>query len=209
MYTLNLLFDFDETNGRFSGDATTASGTLNTSMNWLRLKKIENEPPDPNPPAFDPERNAIWDNLTEAKATLLVSHKAQRRTLCVRVAPDPDKPSPPGDLKLRLVVCFGRPTKARQPQSSPFTQAQDGAVLTTFVTDPIPMNSPNGLNQDGTAKPGNVAWFFPLGKMNPKELPQDENKTHRYEFALGVIASSVSANKTRYYGEDPEIDIGD
>lgn len=208
MYTLNLLFDFDENNGRFSGDSTTAPGALNTSMNWLRLKKSEKEPPDPNPPAFNPERNAIWDNLKEANATLLVSHKAQRRTLCFRAAPDPDKPSPPSDLKLQLVVCFGRPTKARQPQASPFTQAQDGSVLTTFVTDPMPMNSPKGLNADGTAKPGNVAWFLPLGTMEPKLLPQDENKTHRYEFAVGFLASSVSAKKTRHYGEDPEIDIG-
>ena len=202
MYTLNLLFDFDNRDGRFSGDAQQG-GALTTSMNWLRLKIPPNvEPPDPNPPAFNPESNNKWDNLQEANATLLLPIRSNPGNICIRIVPDPDAPPVPDDIEVQLVVCFGRPLKARQPQSSPFTEG--GAVKTTFVTDFRPRNSPNGEGQSG-----NVAWFFPLGIMAPQTLPNDRNKTHRFEFAVGVIARSASLNRIRHYGEDPEMDIGD
>lgn len=202
MYTLNLLFDFTRTNGRFSGDATTTSGALSTSMNWLRLKTPE--PSNPNPPTFNPEAPAIWTDLKEATGTLLLQMTPDPGNICIRIAPDPDVTAPPADLKIQLVVCFGRPVKARQPQASPFTVG--GEVRTTFLFGPIARNSPNGA---GAA--GNVAWFFNLGKMQPQTLPGDRNRTHRFEFALGVIATSgpAGAETIRHFGEDPEMDIGD
>jgi hypothetical protein len=205
VYTLNLLFDLSRVNGRFSGDAQTSSGPLSTSMNWLRLRIAE--PADPNPPAFNPERNNIWDDLQEAASTLLLSLQSNPGNICIRLAPDPDVAAPPNDIEVRLVVCFGRPTKARQPQASPFTRAN--GVVTTFFRDFTPMNSPRGLTAEGAAQAGNLAWFFPLGVIAPQTRPNDRNKTHRYEFAVGVVARSASAGIERHYGEDPEMDLGD
>lgn len=186
MYTLNALFDLSKKDGRLSGDRP--GGILNKSLNWLRL--TDPEPADPNPPAFDPE-GASWSDLGEA-GTLLLPGTPDPGRICIRVVPDPNGPPVPAGATLQLVVCFGRPTRAHQPQASPFTDGTGApSVLTTFVFGPVTRNTSAG-------------WFFPLGKIATK--PGNPNLTHRYEFSIGIVVTSGGV--TRHYGEDPEMDVG-
>ena len=112
--------------------------------------------------------------------------------ICVYVAPDQDATAPPAGIKVQLVVVFGRPVRANQPQASPFTKAGIG-VITNFVKGPITKNTTNG-------------WFFVLDKIATK--PTNDNLAHRYEFAVGVIVTDSANNVLRHFGEDPEMDIG-
>lgn len=203
MYTLNLLFNFGQTNGRFDGDK--AGGVLGKSKNWLRLKTaIEPEPANPDPAVFDPERPAIWKDLGEAGTLLLHRTPADPGTICIRVAASPvdattvpPTPALPANATVQLVVTFGRPVRANQSQASPFVDGAEPSVKTTFVFGPIQRNSP-------AAAP--VAWFFPLGKIAPPAAGRDPDLADRYEFSVGVIVTS--GGLTRHYGEDPEMDVG-
>jgi hypothetical protein len=202
MFTLNLLFDINQDNGIFSGDATTHSGPLYTSMNWLRLKNdIEPEPANPNPPAFNPERPGIWEDLLEADTLLVpsmpLSNNKDPANIAIRVVPDPDPGSVLTNPELQLVVSFGRPAKAHQKFGSPFhdNNGATPATLTTFVFGPKGMNTSAG-------------WFFHLGTI--RRRPTKANVTQRYEFSIGVIVTEgpAGARRTRHYGQDPEMDIG-
>ncbi len=198
MYTLNLLFDFNDTEGRFSGDR--GNNPLLKSRNWLQLNVAE--PANPNPPAFNPEVPANWTNLGEAD-TLLLNSAPDPGNICVRVVDDPTA-NPvagfdPSTATLQLIVAFGVPARARQNFASPFTTdgTTGGPTKSTFVFGPITRNSgPAGSP---------VAWFFPLAKIVKR--PANPNLTHRYEFALGVVVTTPGGI-TRTFGDDPEMDVG-
>lgn len=189
MYMLNVLFNFNDDNGRFTGDR--GSGPLLKSMNWLRLNGPE--PADPVPPGFPDALPAgsIWEDLGEAR-TLLLPSVPDPGHICIRVAPFPAAVLPAGAM-LQLVVTFGRPVKHNLPTAiaSPF---KDGAtVQTTFVLGPISKNTSAG-------------WFLVCGTIDPATRPTKPNLTDRYEFSMGVIVTGGGV--TRYYGEDPEVDVG-
>ncbi len=188
MFTLNLLFNLNDTNGRVTGDR--GGVPLRKSMNWLKLR--DPEPANPNPPAFDPE-TANWTDLGQA-STILLPFSANPGNICVRIAPDPVGPPPPIPLDpratLQLVVSFGAPARARQKQASPF-QTPDGSIMTTFAFGPSPRNTSAG-------------WFFPLGSI--ALAPAHVNLTDRYEFTVGFIVNS--GGLVRHYGEDPDMDVG-
>jgi hypothetical protein len=202
MYTLNYLFNFGAIDGRFDGDR---GGVLGKSKNWLRLKKnVEAEPANPDPSVFNPERATIWKDLGEAGTLLLTGGSSNIGNICIRLQPSPEDsstapPTPdlPAGATLQLVVTFGRPVRANQVQASPFTDS--GAVKTTFTFGPITRNS----TTVGGATP--VAWFFPLGKVTGPTSTEPD-LTDRYEFSVGVKVTS--AGITHYYGDDPEMDIG-
>ena len=191
MYMLNLLFDFNDTEGRFTGDR--GNTPLLKSRNWLVL----NDPEPANPAAFDPE-TARWTDLGEAD-TLLVPSAPDPGSICVRIAPDPTAAAfpnfDPATATLQLVLAFGVPARARQRFASPFTTdgRPGGPTKSTFVLGPIRRNT-------------TVGWFMVLGKIVNK--PINPRLTHRYEFALGTIVTTGNGAAVHHYGDDPEMDIG-
>ncbi len=190
MFTLNLLFDLNNSNGRFSGDRDGSPAALFKSNNWLKLR--EAEPANPNPPAFDPERN-VWKDKGEAGTLLVIDHLNPNQNICVRVASDPT--GPPVNLAtttVTLVVAFGATLPAAQTHASPFTTdgTPNGPVKTTFV-----------FSSTGNTSGG---WFFPLGRI--AKVPSDPDVNHRFQFAVGVIVQS--GGQTLHYGEDPDMDVG-
>lgn len=204
MYLLTLQFDFTRTNGRVSGDSTSTSGPLTTSMNWIKLipDAAHPEPDFPFPAGFDVE-TAHWQDLGEAGTLLIPSPDPQVIGIYVRQDQDPGTgPALDSSATVQLVVSFGRPSVAHQNHASPFTANAAplplGVVQTTFVLGPATRNS----SVSGTP----AAWFFPLHKIAIR--PSNPNLTHRYEFSVGMIVTDVTNGKSRSYGEDPEMDIG-
>lgn len=203
MYILNMLFRFDERTGLFSGDDSTAipnlDGTLRRSNEWLELQGPE--PANPNAPPFNPDvRN--WDRLGHAEALVLptIAGTPNPANIGIRIAPHQAGGSLTNPA-LQLAVTFGRPARMHQPQASPFVDA--GSVKPTFITDKIQRNT---FLQDGTP----FGWFVHLGTVAIRPGSGSgfsKKRTHRYEFAIGVIVSDNG--QTRYYGEDPEMDIGE
>ena len=196
MYTLNLVFDFNDTDGRFTGDR--GANPLLKSRNWLLLNIAE--PANPNPPAFNPEVPANWTDLGEAD-TLLLTSAPDPGNICIRVLADPTAAGPfdPSTATLQLIVGFGAPAGARQRFASPFTTdgTAAGPTRSAFAFAPIRRNSgPVGAE---------VAWFFPLGKIQKR--PVNPRLIHRYEFALGVIVTTPAV-EIRNFGDDPEMDVG-
>ncbi len=191
MYLLNLLFDFNQGNGRFTGDR--GKDPLVQSMNWLKLNGPE--PPDPVPNDFPDALPAgsSWEDLGEARTLLLPSTPAPGHNIGIRVAPFPVAALPAGS-EVQLVVSFGRPAKQNLPTAiaSPFTD--NGAVRTTFVLGP-------------RGRPP-AAWYLNLGKIDPGARPNKRDISERFEFSVGVIVRDVVGGVTRYYGEDPEMDVG-
>src|SRR5689334_12763427 len=165
MYTLNFLFNFNDTDGRFTGDR---GASLRKSRNWLSYDLAE--PVNPNPPAFDPEVPANWTDLGEAD-TLLLPSVPDPGNICIRIAVDPTAaPFPgfdPSTATLQLVVAFGTPARARQVFASPFTTdgLTAGPTLSTFVFGNVTRNT-------------SVGWFFSMGKIVKR--PTKPNFTHRY-----------------------------
>src|ERR1700732_3438098 len=132
MFTLNLLFDLNNSSGRFSGDRNGSPSALFKSNNWLKLK--EREPADPNPTAFDPERD-VWKDKGEAGTLLVIDHLNPNQNICVRVAADPSTPVNLATTKVTLVIAFGATLPAAQTHASPFTAdgTPTGSVKTTLV----------------------------------------------------------------------------
>jgi len=211
MYILTLQFDFTRQTGRFSGDAEPPppppDRPLSTSMNWLRLDTTVPGVVEPDfviPFTFNIE-TAPWIDLEEAGT--LVIPKPDPQVIGIYVRQDRDAGTGPAldtAATASLAVCFGRPSRARQTQASPITDTGTaaGTVKTTFMFPHTPRNSPP------TAAPGTGAgWFFPLGKIAKR--PNNKILLHRYEFAIGLEVHDVTNNIKRYYGEDPEMDIGE
>jgi len=193
MYMFNLLFNFDKTDGLFSGDDDTVGtgipGELRASKNWLERK--------PGGGAFDPEAN-VWEDLGEASALMLTSNPPPSE-ICIRVAPHHGGTIPSPDATLQLVVSFGRPVLFRQEQASPFVDG--GNIVTTFA---FGMNPASTL-QRNTSR----GWFFSLGEVvkRPGAGPGGNKRlVHRYQFSVGVIVTDGAT--VRHYGEDPEMDVG-
>jgi hypothetical protein len=190
VYTLNLLFNLNNANGRFSGDRR--GGVLSKSNNWLLLKPAE--PDNPDPSVFNPEDPAIWTDQGEAGTLLIQNDQNPNQHICVRIAPDPSGLAVDlTNTKVSLVVAFGASLPSAQAHSSPFTtdDTEGGPVVTTFRF------SSNANTSAG--------WFFPLGRI--RRVPHSQNVTHRYQFAVGAIVE-VRGGITRHYGEDPEMDVG-
>jgi hypothetical protein len=223
MYMLNLLFDFTKNDGLFVSSPLAPAGapSLPQSKHWLRYN-LGADPANPNPPAFNPEIDANWEDLGP-RGTLLM-HKAalgQLANIAIRIttlnAP------PPAGMTLRLVLSFGHPDiAARTKFASPFTHdgtapstapiaPGTGFVQTAFVGDFVASGGgPNTVNAAGTP----AAWFFPVTRIaNPTVLnpvaigPDKANVTDRYEFSLGAIVTDGNG-VIRHYGEDPEMDVG-
>ena len=208
MFLLNFLFDFNmqKRDGLFSNNYTNAP--LETSKDWLKLDPrppLHPEPGDPCPPNY-PVETADWINLGDIESNaLLIPHRTKpaESNVGIRIAPHPRSAIPvplgPSGAELTLVVCFGRPTQANHPFASPFEDLA-GAVKTTFV---FPDQKSNTTALNGM----DVGWFFPLG-MIKKRSDKGPHQTDRYEFSVGVKVVMPDGT-TLYYGQDPEIDIGD
>jgi hypothetical protein len=202
MYILNVGFKFDDTDGLFAGDDPNPNGLdpdLRRSMDWLEL--VGAEPPNPNPPAFNPDtRN--WTRLGSTVSLLIPSFLGavpDPANIGIRIVPDSRGPTPSAAAVLTLAVTFGRPARRHQPQSSPFTHNGQppllgGRVIPTFVRGPVARNA-------------GLGWFFHLGTVAIRPGAGGPKKTHRYEFAIGV--NITDGPTERSYGEDPEMDIGE
>jgi hypothetical protein len=192
MYMLNLVFKIDANNpdGLLVADEPTKpKPPLQAPLHWLEWKLDEPaDPPNPEDPSLEADYN--WNDLGQA-ATLLLPSNPNPGWICIRAVNDPDGSVPD---TLQLVVAFGRPARAFQPQASPFTDV-NGHIVTTFVKEPVP-----------TVRNTSRAWFYSLGQIANAKRPGHPKLTHRYEFAVGLIVTA--RGKTYYYGEDPEMDIG-
>ena len=212
MYMMNYLFDFNRDTGLFSGDRTASTkklaglpNELYTSKNWLKFKPTATvpKPGSPFPAIFNPE-TLTWEDLEDMDSgTLLIpkSTGADDGNVGIRIALDPDSSSAPIPLgaagaQLTVVVCFGKPVQGTQKRASPF---EDGgaAVKTTYVF----ANQPS--NQQYLGNP--ISWFFALDLVKFRPPVGKKNRTHRYEFAVGVTVTSGGI--THHYSHDPEMDI--
>jgi hypothetical protein len=213
MFLMNYLFDFNRTDAIFSGDA---GGVLLKSKNWLKLNPTRHlptlpavpEPGDPFPAGFNPEV-AFWEDQGDMDSgTLLIGSTPPPATdegnVGIRIIPDPTStfalPLGAGGATLTLVVCFGKPSPARQPRSSPFELAP-GIAKTTFTLVAQPSNTVDSSGND-------VGWFLPLGliKFRPTVPPFTKHRTFRFEFSVGIEV--VSGTDTRHFSHDPDMDIG-
>ena len=106
---------------------------------------------------------ANWEDLGEA-GTLLIP-RPDPQVIGIYVRQDRDKTAVDDllddDATVQLAVNFGRPTRADQPQASPFTPIVNPPepVKTTFILSEPQKNSPKirGLIER--------RWFFDLGKL--------------------------------------------
>ena len=196
MYMLNLVFDLRKNDGLFYGDDPTPGSplALRRSLNWLELIGETAPPIDPTLPPpndFDPEAFG-WTDLGQAE-TLLLPGNPDPGWICLRAVNDQRGPAPAVGDTVQFVAAFGRPARFHQPQASPFTHdgTAAGRIVTTFVSGP--------LLKQATSR----GWFFALGQIAKR--PGHPKKTHRYEFAVGLIVTHNG--QEFYYGEDPEMDI--
>ena len=211
MYLMNYLVDFNDRDGAFSGDRTTPPGggparsSLFTSKNWLKLLPSAGvpEPPDPFPAAFNPDAGN-WDNLNDMDSGTILINSAtggapKDDSLGLRIGLDPDSAATPG-LKaappvVTIMLCFGRPSLAKQKRASPFEMG--GTARTTFTQT---FNAPTGADSLG-----NPTWFMPIDFIRFRGGLKN-HRSNPYEFALGVI---MTANRVvHHYSHDPQMDVG-
>jgi len=220
MFVLTARFDFSKDHGRFLEEPPGAL-PLKTSLNWLKLD-IPSGGVEPMLPAtaFDPEAPGLsWTDLGDA-GTLLIPAPIPAHNpypagvpfdhilgIYVTQGSGGVPLTDPLDT-VELVACWGRPVKVRnrlQPYASPITDSGNPAtpggktdrVKTTFIHPP-------------KSKGASVGWFFPLGQISirPDDPGTKKFLSHRYEFSIGIIVKDVSTGQVRYYGQDPEVDIG-
>jgi hypothetical protein len=149
------------------------------------------EPPDPHPPSFDPEADN-WQNPMRVKLKLKRSNDPG--WICIRVAHKGGHSLAPKNATAQLVVAWGRPVNAKQPQASPFVD-KDGHVQSTFIFDEV---------RDNVQYKTTNGWLFPLGVISRKS--PNQSPSERYEFAVGLIVTA-DYGKKYYFGEDPGMDI--
>src|SRR6266851_8909427 len=96
MFMMNYLFDFNETEGVFSGDRSP--GPLLTSKNWLKLTPTPAvpEPGTPFPAGFNPEIGD-WSDLGDMDSgSILIPSTppptADEGNIGIRIALDPRSP---------------------------------------------------------------------------------------------------------------------
>jgi hypothetical protein len=103
------------------------------------------------------------------------------------------------DAILNLAVCFGRPSQAAQFRASPFEDSTPAkAVKTTYL---FANHKANQVDGRGNA----ISWFFPLDMVKFRPPANRKNRTHRYEFSVGMTLTSGGV--TRHYSHDPEMDV--
>jgi len=142
-------------------------------------------------PGPDPENADHWDDLDAG--TLHIPGSGQRPDMAIRVAPK--EALMDNDAKAEFVAAFGRPaiqSPKRQKFASPFVGPEAWAKMMFY-------EKPTARQAAGT-----TGWTIKLGQVK-REGP-GANKTHRYEFAVGI--NVTSGDKIRSFGEDPEFDVG-
>jgi hypothetical protein len=113
--------------------------------------------------------------------------------MAIRIAPTAAFANP---VEAELLAAFGRPviqSPKRQPFASPF---RDGVRAKTTFYRPRAARPAGGI----------TGWILDLGQLD-RPGPGSLNKTHRYEFAVGINVFS-GVNIICSYGEDPEFDVG-
>jgi hypothetical protein len=205
MYILNFLFDFPgDGRGHFSGDK--GNHPLLRSKNWLKLDGLD---PDP----FPPQEHA-WINLGDVDTHALLLRKKpnptdpEDRNIGIHIAPAPahNLRLGPGGARLTVAVSFGRPTMASHPRASPFLDV-NGQVRTMFVFSGE--TNSTTIDQAGNPVP---SWFFRLGIVDDAAGSANPNRANRYQFSVGIEVTNVGSpgeRMTRYYGQDPEMDVND
>jgi len=196
MYMLNMLFNFNNTDGLFSSflDLTTPADPLKNSKRWLRYRGPA-IPDKDNPTNPGPNNSSNWDDI--GRFNVLIPSSPHK--IALRFAPAPDTPManlPSAGATLECAVCYGRPPVGGGNSASPF---RDGPIVkTTFIVPPFARTA------------GEDAWFVPLDVIHPSAFASDRDVTNRFEFAIGIIVrdATTTPQTTRHYGEDPEDDVG-
>jgi hypothetical protein len=198
MYLLNLMFDPDQTDGRFAPDVTTAPA-LQRSKVWLELQGGA-DPSGVSSATFNPETLpsglswAVVDpdgSLLTSKSDPPFSGATVPPFLAVRIAPVPTT-TIPADTTFTITVIFGREPRAQQPYASPFTldNTTTGANCAVF-------------NLGGLTIPsGQSGVYFPLRPI--ANAPASQSISHHYEFEIGLIVD----DGVYTFGHDPELDVG-
>jgi len=212
MYLMNYLFDFNQTDGIFSGDRTAqapnpAAAPLYASKNWLYLDTTQPgvvEPGTPIPPGFNPDV-LPWINLGDMDTGILLvsqSPPPDDSNFGIRIAQDPLS-APPlvlggGGPQLTISVCFGKPNRFGRGRTSPFDDGPPArSVKNTYI---LPLQTSNRVDPLGNP----ISWFFGLDMVDPVFRPK-HGRSSRYEFTVGVIVTNGVVN--RHYSHDPEMDI--
>jgi len=191
MFMLNMLFDLDDTNGIFA-DPPYSTDPLQRSYAWLKYDATDPYgTSDFNSQVFDPERSGSQRSFS-SRGTLFIPSRSDRHRMLLRIAPAPNVEIP-ANATAEIVVAFGRAVRAQQAFASPFKDRQSGQTKTSFC-------------QTGQRADGLTGWILDMGVIANIPGNEDGNLAHRYEFSLG--AKIAAAGQVRWYGEDPEFDIG-
>src|SRR5262245_6846783 len=188
---LNMLFDFNETNGLFSNflDPASTPDPLNNSKRWLRYKGPDVNKENPANP--EPHNKARWADLK--RFNVLIPKTNNGHFVALRFAPVPGTEGLlTAGAQLDCVVAFGRPLSGQQEFASPFRQGTN--VKTTYIRIGV------------TRGAGEIGWFVPLDAIDASSYPDDKDLTNRFEFAIGIVVNSGGTE--RHFGEDPEEDVG-
>lgn len=207
-----MLFDHAQTKGLFS-DLVTAGSPLASSKRWLRGNIGAANPPDP---PVNPHNAAIWIDL-ERFNVLIPKNAASGNghRIRIRIAPVAGTLPPPpagSTYVIDYAVAFGRPPVGGGQFASPFRDTNNSALIKTTFID---TNAAPDVDASGNV----IGWIIDLGKIADDAHPSGPGGAgrpdlgNRYEFALGVVLKTkISGTSTtaivRYYGEDPEEDVG-
>jgi hypothetical protein len=197
VFIYNLIFEWGKRNGNFR---TPGMSVLEQSKTWLEAHVATPAVP---PAHSESEMNSclLFTEVGVAGSCLFLSNSQDAGSeIWVRVAEHSSDPAP-GGTKVKLAACFGRPVSAAQTESSPFVDGQQ--IITTFLSGAV-----SGWTRtlDTANRRKTTEWWFRLGPITPTPAPTQPNVNFRYEFAIGIVATS--GNSMRHYGEDPEMDIG-
>jgi hypothetical protein len=191
MFMLNMLFDLNDKNGLFT-DTPKSTDLLQRSYAWLKYDATDPYgTTDFDRQVFDPERSAS-QRYFSSKGTLFIPSRSDKHRMLLRIAPAPNVQIP-ADATAEIVVAFGRAVRAQQKFASPFTDRQSDQTKTSFC-------------QTGQRAEGLTGWILDMGPIATVPDDEDSNLAHRYEFSIG--AKITAGTQVRWYGEDPEFDIG-
>jgi len=198
MYMLNLLVNYDVTNGNFSDHQ--GGKNLEKSNHWLEFVATILDP-EPTQADIDGGKFVVddgshtWHDVGEDVSVIIKNNPG---VIAIRIMPDPTQTMVPDPSdQLQLVVAFGGTLKRHQPpQTSPFPHPTTGNTRSTFVLS----------KQKGAAQ----SWVFVLADNGDpiNQAPHGQGFNDRYQFAVGaVLQPKNSAALERHYGEDPEMDV--
>jgi hypothetical protein len=198
VYMLNLMFDPNQTDGRFAADVKNAL-PLQRSKVWLELLGGA-DPTNIASTTFNPEQLASglsWSPV-DPDGSLLTSKNVAPFTgatvppfLAVRIAPVAGA-ALPANTTFTITVIFGREPRALQPYASPFTLTNTTSGSNCAVFNLGNLTIPSG--QSGV--------YFPLRPIT--NSPAGKSIAHHYDFQIGLIVN----NGVYTFGHDPELDVG-